>query len=248
MTTCQSPSLIGAWLLATCAYDGDGPPFPLLGVLSWGGEGAALFSPLFWSFGVSPRDAERGLRKIPIFFETGWVSSLFWSSTPLSSRHLWVLSIPPNTSAASFTESFTKPGLFLSIPFCITLRALASFSIFSFCSFRSWRTSFHPSAPEGAPKSSFPTFLNFFSINLFYQRIVRRGAGRNSWERVYPRTEVLPQFPEAQPPLSRSRNTRTDRTRSRQHRLRHLCSIRTTWSRSRRGWLLIPHGTPPRQS
>ena len=62
----------------------------------------------------------------------------------------------------------------------------------------------------------------------FYQCIVRRGSGRNSWERVYPRTEVLPQFPEAQPPFSRSRNTRTDRTRSKQDRLRHLCSIRTT--------------------
>ena len=81
-----------------------------------------------------------------------------------------------------------------------------------------------------------------------YQRIVRRGAVRNSWERVYPRNEVLRQFPEAQPPLSWSRNTWTDRTRSKQYRLRHLCSIRTTWSRSRRGWPLIPHGTPHRQS
>ena len=100
--------------------------------------------------------------------------------------------------------------------------------ILSFCSFRSWSTSFHPSAPEEAPKSTSPTLLNLFSINIFYQRIVRRGAGMNSWGRVYPRTKFLPQFPEAQPPLSRSRNTRTDRTRSKQHRLRHLCSIRTT--------------------
>ena len=54
--------------------------------------------------------SERGLRKIPILFEAGWDSSLFWISTPLSSRHLWVLSIPLNTSVASFTESLTKPG------------------------------------------------------------------------------------------------------------------------------------------
>ena len=74
-------------------------------------------------------------------------------------------------------------------------------------------------------------FPHRFQITIhksFYQRILRRGAGRNSWERVYHRTEVLPQFPEAQPPLSRSRNTWIDRTRSKQHRLRHLCSIRTT--------------------
>ena len=94
----------------------------------------------------------------------------------------------------------------------------------------------------------FPHGFCFWVHKSFYQRIVRRGAGRNSWERVYPRTEVLPQVPEAQPPLSWSQNTRTDRTRSKQHRLRHLCSIRTTWSRSRRGWLLIPHDTPPRWS
>ena len=40
----------------------------------------------------------------------------------------------------------------------------------------------------------------------------RRWAGRNSWERVYPWTVVLPRFPEAQPPLSRSENTQTDQT------------------------------------
>ena len=82
----------------------------------------------------------------------------------------------------------------------------------------------------------------------FYQRIARRGAVRNSWERVYPRTEVLPQFPEAQYRVSCSWNTRTDRTRSKQHWLRHICSIHTSSSRSRRGWLLILHGTPPWQS
>ena len=38
------------------------------------------------------------------------------------------------------------------------------------------------------------------------------------------------------------------RARSKQHRLRYLCLIRTTRSRSRRGWILIPHDTPPRQS
>ena len=112
-------------------------------------------------------------------------------------------------------------------------------------SLSSWRTSFHPVASEEAPKSVFPTFVFFRSINFFLQRIVRRGAGRNSWERVYPQTEVLPQFPEAQPPLSRSWNTQTDRTHSEKHRHWHLCSIRSTWSRSRRGWLLIPHGTRP---
>ena len=88
----------------------------------------------------------------------------------------------------------------------------------------------------------------FHFLSFFHQRMLRRVAGRNSWDRVYPRTEVLPQFPEAQPSLSRSRNTRSDRTRSEPHSLWHLCSIRTTWSWSRRGWILIPHDTPPRQS
>ena len=46
-----------------------------------------------------------------------------------------------------------------------------------------------------------------YSYKIFHQRIVRREAGRNSCERVYPRTEVLSQFPEAETPLSRSRNT-----------------------------------------
>ena len=62
---------------------------------------------------------------------SNWNSSLFGISTPLSKRHLWVLSMPPKTSVASFMLSLTWPGLFLSIPCCLTLRALASFSIFS---------------------------------------------------------------------------------------------------------------------
>ena len=79
-----------------------------------------------------------------LFFKAGWDSSLFWTSTPLSRRHLWVLSIPLNTSVALFTLSSTWPRLFLSIPYWMTLRALAKFSSFLLCSLRSWRTSFHP--------------------------------------------------------------------------------------------------------
>ena len=113
------------------------PPFPFLGSQSSGGEGATLFSPFVGFFVVSPRDGERTLRKITIFFEAGWDSSLFSISTPLSSRHLWVLSIPLNTSVASLTLSLTWPGLFVSMPYWITLRALGNFSIFLLCSFRS---------------------------------------------------------------------------------------------------------------
>ena len=142
-------------------------PFPFLGIRSLGGEGVTLFSLFVSFFGVSPRDAERSLRKIPIFFEAGWGYSLFWISTQLSRRHLWVLSIPFNTSVASFTLSFTWPGLFLYIPCWMTLRALANFSIFALCSLRSWRTSFDPSAPVEAPKSTFPTVFVIKSINLF---------------------------------------------------------------------------------
>ena len=112
-------------------------PFPFLGISSSGEEGVTLFSPFVSFFGVSSRDAERGLRKIPILFEAGWDSSLFWISTPLSSRHLWVLRIPLNTLVASFTESLTNPGLFLSVACWITLRALANFSILTLRSFRS---------------------------------------------------------------------------------------------------------------
>ena len=130
---------------------GDVLSFPFLGIRSLGGEGATLFSPFVSFFVVSPRGAERGLRKIPIFFEAGWDSSLFWISTPLSSRHLWVLIIPLNTFVALFSLSCTWPGLLLSIPCWMTLRALANFSIFSLCSIRSWRTFFHPSIPGGAP-------------------------------------------------------------------------------------------------
>ena len=41
------------------------------------------------------------------------------------------------------------------------------FFIFSFCSLRNWRTSFHPSAPGEESKSTFPTVLSNKSINLF---------------------------------------------------------------------------------
>ena len=119
-------------------------------------------------FGVSPKDAERGLRKIPILFEAGWDSSLFWISTPLSSRHLWVLSIPLNTSVAALALSLTCPGLFLSIPCWITLRALANFSIFTLCSFRSWRTSFHPSAPGGVCECASGAFTSSLLHLLSY--------------------------------------------------------------------------------
>ena len=91
----------------------------------------------------------------------------FWIFIPPSRRHLWVFSIPPNTSVASFTLSFTWRGLFLSIPCCMMLRALANLSTFSFCSFCSWRTSFHPLAPGEASKSTFPMLSVFGSINLF---------------------------------------------------------------------------------
>ena len=139
----------------------------ILGVRSSGGEGATLFSPFVSFFGVFPRDAERGLRNIAILLEVEWDSSLFWNSTPLARTHLWVLSILLNTSVVSFTLSLTWPGLFFSTPCWIMLRALANFSIFSFCSLWSWRTSFHRSAPGEAPKSTFPTVFKFASINLF---------------------------------------------------------------------------------
>ena len=49
----------------------------------------------------------------------------------------------------------------------MTLRALANFSIFSLFSLKNWRTSFHPSASEKAPESTFPTVFKFKAINLF---------------------------------------------------------------------------------
>ena len=159
-------------------------PFPFFGIRSSGGEGASLFSPSVSFFGVSPRDAERDLRKILIIFEAEWDSSLFWISTPLSSRHLWVLSIPLNTSVASQTLSLTWPGLFLGIPCWITLRALFNFSIFTLCSFRSWRTSFHPSTPgglcecaSGAFTSSSPFLFIVIMLNPSSLKTVRP-----SWE------------------------------------------------------------------
>ena len=112
-TCCQSPSFCGVWPPVAAASVGDVLPFPFLGIRS---SGAECF-PLFVSFfGLSPRGAERVLGKIPIYFESGWDSSLFSISILLLRRHLWVLSIPLNTSEASFILSFTWPGLFLSIP------------------------------------------------------------------------------------------------------------------------------------
>ena len=50
--------------MATWAYEGEEPPFPLFGVFSRGGKSADLYSPFARFFGVSPRNAERGLWKI----------------------------------------------------------------------------------------------------------------------------------------------------------------------------------------
>ena len=63
--------------------------------------------------------------------------------------------------------SVTWRGLFLSISCCMMLRALANLSIFSFCSFRSWRTSLHPSASGEAPKYTFPIVFSKVSIKFF---------------------------------------------------------------------------------
>ena len=71
-----------------------------------------------------------------------------------------MLSIP-------LTLSLTWQGFFLSILGCMMLRVLANLSTFSFCSFRSWRTSFHPSAPAEAPNSTFPTVFSVKSLNIF---------------------------------------------------------------------------------
>ena len=168
------------------------PPLTFFGSRSSGGEGATLFSTFVSFFGVSLRDAERRLRKIAIFFEMGWNSRLFWISTPVSSRHLWVLSILLNTSVSSLTLSFTCPGLFLSITCWITLRALANFSIFTFCSFRSWRTSFHPSASgevcecaSSAFASSSPfLYMEFILIATCLKTV------RPSWEPYHSRATI----------------------------------------------------------
>ena len=61
-TTCQSPSLFGAWLSVTWAYEGDGPPFPLLRIFSCGGVGGCPFLSLrlaFWR--ISQRRRTRSL-------------------------------------------------------------------------------------------------------------------------------------------------------------------------------------------
>ena len=78
-----------------------------------------------------------------------------------------MLSIPLNTLVASFTLFVTCRRLSLSIHCCMMLRALANLSIFSFCSVGSQWTSFHPSAPEEAPNSIFPTVFSVKSINNF---------------------------------------------------------------------------------
>ena len=71
----------------------------------------------------------------------------------------------------------------------------------------------NPPSIERISHSLFPYFIFLEFINVFYQRIVCRGAGRSSQELVYPWTVVRPQFSMAQPPISRSRKTRTDQTR-----------------------------------
>ena len=99
---------------------------------------------------VSPGDADLYLRKVPIFLETGWDSSLFWISTPLRSRHLWVLKGLSKTSAASPILSLTGTVVFLSVFSWITFRAMSNLSIFSLCSFSSWRMSSIPPSPKRA--------------------------------------------------------------------------------------------------
>ena len=105
--------------------------------------------------------------------------------------------------------------------------------------------SFHPSAPRGAFLHvfflPFPFFLLFlFSINCY-----------TSASCVRERVDIVengctlgpPSYPSSLGPNHRlsGPGKRTDRTRSSQRRLRHLGPIHTTRSRSRRGWLLIPH-------
>ena len=167
-------------------------PFSFLRVRSSGGESASLFSPFVNFFGVSPRDTERGLRKISILFEAMWDSSVFWNSTPLSRRHLWVMSIPLNTSVASFTLYLTWPGLFLSIPCWTTLRALANFSIFFYApSGAEGRTSItqllekHPSplSPQVFPSN---TLILFTSALCVEERVGIVGNGCALGPKSYP--------------------------------------------------------------
>ena len=162
ITSCQSPSSVGAWVLATWAYEGDGPPFPLLGVCSWGGEGAALFSPLASFFGMSPRDAERGLRKIPIFFVAGWDSRLL-DFQPDFKEVLMGVEHSPNTSVASFTLSVMWRGVFPAYPvvWCWEPSPVSLFFYFA------------PSEAEGRPfipqlqkKPSAPYSTKLFVSNL----------------------------------------------------------------------------------
>ena len=100
--------------------------------------------------------------------------SLSWESDPQVPLCQLFWGIFPGRRA-SFTLSFRWPGLFLSIPCWMTLRALASFYIFSLCSFRSWMLSFYPSAPEEAPKFTFPTVLSvkygFTSVSCVEERV-----------------------------------------------------------------------------
>ena len=102
--------------------------------------------------------------------------------------------LPETQSAESFTEPFTKPGLFLSIPCWITLRNLANLSIFSICFFRSWRTSFHSSAPEEAIHSTFPktslslllSMKHFTSASCVEERVGIVGNGCTLGPKTYP--------------------------------------------------------------
>ena len=78
-----------------------------------------------------------------------------------------MLSRPPNISLALSTLSLTWPVLFFSIPCWIKLRALANFSIFSFCSLRSWRMSLQPTPPKETLDFLFLKVLSWISMNNF---------------------------------------------------------------------------------
>ena len=166
------------------------PPFPFLASRSSGWEGATPFSSFVSFLGYLPETQSAVSGRYPSFLRRD--SRFFWISTPLSSRHLWVLSILLNTSEASFTLSFTWPGLFLRISCWMTLKALDNVSIFSLCSLRSWRTSFYPSAPGEAPKSTFLTVFTLESIHLFTstsrveERVGIVGNGCTLGQKSYP--------------------------------------------------------------
>ena len=143
-----------------------------------------LSSPLYCVSGASLRGGDLGLRKIPIFLEVGWNSCLFWIVTPFCIRHIWVLTRLSKTSAASPTLNLTGTGVFLSHLSWITFRAMPNLSIFSLCSFRSWRMSFNLPYSERATHFLFLVGIFCLSISQFTSescvkervRIVRKGC------------------------------------------------------------------------